>query len=433
MPPKGLVTALNKMREMSVQEGSVYHQYIPYITEDTSIAEFARPLTDDNLEIVRNEFFGLLKRIVFTSIDTRMFNNPLNFLEGEELPLGYAGENIHIDPAKPNQFDGEDFAGLLQKYEARVATEYLAVNSDLQYAVTVTRDKARSAFTSWGTLEEFISGIINSLFNGAYITRFNQAKALVSSAYQQGAVRVETVSAVDSEATANAFVKKARYLNRMFTMPSTQYNGWNKKHAGDDSKLKITTWCDSSDIAVIIRADVESSIDVDALSRAFNMDKADFIGRVVVVDNFDQYADDGTKIFDGSKILGIIADRRFFKIRTQYFNMTEFFNAKNLTYQYFLNDTRMVRFSLFANACVLATGEPEQISVSGTPTVKVGETTTLTATTVPVSAQVTWSSSDESVATVNGGVVTGVKAGKAVISARNGNAVAETEVTVTAK
>lgn len=433
MPPKGLVTALNKMREMSVQEGSVYHQYIPYITEDTSIAEFARPLTDDNLEIVRNEFFGLLKRIVFTSIDTRMFNNPLNFLEGEELPLGYAGENIHIDPAKPNQFDGEDFAGLLQKYEARVATEYLAVNSDLQYAVTVTRDKARSAFTSWGTLEEFISGIINSLFNGAYITRFNQAKALVSSAYQQGAVRVETVANVDSEATANAFVKKARYLNRMFTMPSTQYNGWNKKHAGDDSKLKITTWCDSSDIAVIIRADVESSIDVDALSRAFNMDKADFIGRVVVVDNFDQYADDGTKIFDGSKILGIIADRRFFKIRTQYFNMTEFFNAKNLTYQYFLNDTRMVRFSLFANACVLATGEPEQISVSGTPTVKVSQTTTLTATTVPVSATVTWSSSDESVATVEGGVVTGVKAGKAVISARNGNAVAETEVTVTAK
>ena len=83
MPPKGLVTALNKMREMSVSEGSVYHQYIPYITEDTTISEFARPLTDDNLDIVRNEFFGLLKRIVFTAIETRMFNNPLSFLEGE--------------------------------------------------------------------------------------------------------------------------------------------------------------------------------------------------------------------------------------------------------------------------------------------------------------------------------------------------------------
>lgn len=434
MPPKGLVTALNKMREMSVQDGSVYHQYIPYITEDTTISEFAQPLTDDNLDIVRNEFFGLLKRIVFTSIETRLFNNPLNFLEGEELPLGWAGENIHVDPAKPNQFDGEDFAGLLQKYEARIATEYLAVNSDLQYAVTVTRDKARSAFTSWATLEEFISGIINSLFNGAYITRWKQTKALISSAYQQGVVRVETVSAVTNEATANAFVEKARYLNRMFTMPSTNYSGWNKKYASDDTKLKITTWCDSSDIVVVLRADYESKIDVMALSRAFNMEYADFIAsRVVIVDNFDEYADDGTKIFNGDDIIGLIADRRWFKIRTQYFNMTEFFNAKNLTYQYFLNDTRMCRFSLFANACVLALDNPDTISISGTATCAEDATSTLTATTYPVSATVTWKSSDETIATVEAGVVTGVSAGKATITAINGNASASVEFTVTAK
>jgi hypothetical protein len=433
MPPKGLVTALNKMREMSVQEGSVYHQYVPYITEDTSISEFARPLTDDNLEVVRNEFFGLLKRIVFTSIQTQIFNNPLNFLEGDELPLGYAGENIHIDPAKPRQFNQEDFAGLLQKYEARIAVEYLSVNSDLQYPVTVTRDKARDAFVSWATLEEFISGIINSLFNGAYITRWNQAKALVAGAYQQGAVTVETVTLPTNEATAKAFVKKARYLNRMFQMPSTSYSGWNKKYANDDTKLKITTWSNSADIAVIIRADVESEIDVETLAKAFNMDKTDFIGRVVVVDTFDQFADDGTKIFDGSKILGIICDRRWFKIRTQYFNMTEFFNANNLSYQYYLNDTRMCRFSLFANACVLATGDPDSITLSGTTTVAVDGTTTLTATTVPAGATVVWDSSDETIATVANGVVTGVKAGKATITARNGNAVASVEVTVTAE
>lgn len=433
MPPKGLVTALNKMRQMSVEEGSVYHQYIPYITEDTTISEFARPLTDDNLEIVRNEFFGLLKRIVFHSIQTRMFNNPLDFLEGEELPLGWAGENTHIDYARATQFDGSDMAGLLEKYDAQFVTEYLSVNSDLQYSVTVTRDKARSAFVSWGTLEEFISGIINSLFNGAYITRFNQAKALVSSAYQQGAVHVETVSAVADTDTANAFVEKARYLNRMFSMPSRDYNGWNEKFKNDSTKLKITTWCDPSDIAIIIRADVEAKIDVLSLARAFNMEKADFLSRVTVVDNFDQYADDGSKIFDGSKILGIVADRRWFKIRTQYFNMTEFFNAKSLTYSYFLNDTRMCRFSLLANACVLATGNPDAIELSGTPTVAVEGTTTLTATTVPAGAEVTWSSSDETIATVANGVVTGVKAGKVTITARNGNAVANVEVTVTAE
>ncbi len=42
---------------------------------------------------------------------------------------------------------------------------------------------------------------------------------------------------------------------------------------------------------------------------------------------------------------------------------------------------------------------------------------TLTATTVPADAEVSWSSSDEAVATVDGGVVTGVAAGDATITA----------------
>lgn len=435
MPPKGLVTALNKMREMSVSDGSVYHQYIPYITDDTTISEFAQPLLDDNLEIVRNEFFGLLKRIVFTAVQTRTFNNPLAFLEGQELPLGWAGENIHTDLIAPTQYDSSDMAGLLEKYDAQFVTEYLNVNSDLQYKVTVTRDKARSAFISWNTLEDFISGIINSLFNSAYITHWKQCKDLISSAYQSGNVHVEKVTAVSSQQTADAFVEKCRYLNRMFTMPSKLYSGWNKHYANDSTKLKITTWCNPEDIVLIIRADVEAKVDVMSLAKAFHVeDYGNFLAsRVVVVDNFDEYADDGTKIFDGSDILGLIADKRFFKIRTQYFNMTEFFNANTLTYTYFLNDTRMVNYSILANATVIALDDPDTISLSGTATVEEDATTTLTATTYPVSATVTWESSDETIATVSAGVVTGVKAGKATITATNGNAKASVEVTVTEK
>ena len=44
-------------------------------------------------------------------------------------------------------------------------------------------------------------------------------------------------------------------------------------------------------------------------------------------------------------------------------------------------------------------------------------TTTLTATTVPADATVTWTSSDDDVATVEDGVVTGVAAGTATITA----------------
>lgn len=50
-------------------------------------------------------------------------------------------------------------------------------------------------------------------------------------------------------------------------------------------------------------------------------------------------------------------------------------------------------------------------------TVVVGETLTLTATTIPADAQVTWTSSDDAIAEVEAGVVTGVAAGTATITA----------------
>lgn len=67
--------------------------------------------------------------------------------------------------------------------------------------------------------------------------------------------------------------------------------------------------------------------------------------------------------------------------------------------------------------------------------VAVGSTVAITPTTVPASQTVTWSSSDETVATVSSGTVTGVKAGTATITGTftaNGiTATATCEVTVT--
>ena len=57
------------------------------------------------------------------------------------------------------------------------------------------------------------------------------------------------------------------------------------------------------------------------------------------------------------------------------------------------------------------------IKISGDSSVAAASTITLTASTVPSSADVVWSSNDEDIATVDGGVVTGVAVGKAVVMA----------------
>ena len=355
-PSTGLQTALNKMREVSVDQNSIYHQYVPVVTESTTIGEFGAPILDSQNLAVLNDFVGLLKKVVYTAVYNKTFNNPLVELEGERMPLGQFIEDVYVNPAKARGFNVNDFAGLLQKYDGEIATQYLSVNSDLQYCVTITREKIRNAFTSWDQLEGLISGMVNSLYNGAYITRYNQTKGLPLAAFKRGAIKYEVITNPNSEATAKALVRKMRADYSKFQIPSTRYNAWSDVKGEDAFALK--TWSDPQDVVVMISADVEALIDVEVLAAAFNMSKADFLGRVIVVDDFTQYDDDGQVAVDGSMIKAVIADRSWFKIKTQDFAMDEFYNANNRTWQYYLNDVRMVNYSLFANAKVYTTEEP---------------------------------------------------------------------------
>ena len=355
-PSTGLQTALNKMREMSVDSGSIYHQYVPVVTDSTTIGEFGVPILDSQNLNVMNEFVSLLKKVVYTAVYNKTFNNPLVDLEGERMPLGQFIEDVYVNPAHARGFNVNDFAGLLQKYEAEIATQYLSVNSDLQYCVTLTREKIRNAFTSWDQLESLISGYINSLYNGAYITRYNQTKGLVTAAFTGNNVMYEKITDVTDEQTAKNLIRKMRAAYSKMQIPSIRYNAWNKVKGGE---LTLKTWSDPEDVVVLISADIEALVDVEVLAAAFNMSKTDFLGRVIVVDDFNQYNDDGTVAVDGSMIKAMIADRAWFKIKTQDFAMDEFYNANNRTWQYYLNDVRMCNFSLFANAVVFATDDPD--------------------------------------------------------------------------
>lgn len=429
-PSAGLVTALNKMREMSVADGSIYHQYFPIVDANTTIGDFGAPMFGSNYQAVQESFFGLLKQIAYVATQTRIFNNPLAQLEGDNIPLGWAGEETYINPVKGRQFDVNDFAGILQKYEADVKVQYLTVNMDLQYPVTITRDKIRQAFTSWGDLENFINGIVNALYNGAYIGMFQYTKALVTGAYAANKAAIQTFTLPTDEATGKAFVKKLRELHTLFQLPSTSYNAWQK--VGGAGR-PVTTWCDPEDIMLIIRADILATIDVDVLAAAFNMDKADFIGRVITVDNFDIYDDDGNLITDGSAIIGLICDRSWFKIKSQDMALDIWFNPNNRSWQYYLNVVKMYNYSLFANGVILATSMPsvDATAVTAAPktvSIKAGEKAIVTSTLTPVNstATITAASSATTYATVaingNAVTITGVAEGSATVTITATNA-----------
>lgn len=429
--PQGLVNSLNRIREIS---STIYHQYIPIIDDTTDISAIGQPVL--TVPQVANEFMSqLVNRIVYTQFEVKYFQNPLQVLEGDQIPLGYAGQEIYVNPATGRKFNVDDFAGLLQKYEADVKVQYFEVNLDLQYPVTVSRHKLKQAFVSWDALNEFIDSLSNSLYNGAYIDEYRFTKNLVSSAYNSNMAQIVKISAPNTEALAKEFITQARtyYLN--FQTPSTEYNAWSL--AGGKGR-PITTWTNPNDIVFLIRNDIRAYLDVNVLASAFNIDKSTLLGNILPVDNFDVYSTEtGNKIFDGSGIIGFIGDKKWFRIKRQDMYLDEFYNANNRTWQYYLNLTKMYQYSLFSNGIIFSTSLPTvtitNLDYNDTDSINlvVGESEGLDINVTPPSANspaITYESSDATVASIQTDddndrhvTVTGVKAGNATITAKAGN------------
>lgn len=443
-PSQGLQTALNEIRNTLIQDNSLYQTQIPLVDDYTSSQVYGQSLLNLPSDL-RNRFIqSLVNRIAYTRFMMDYFENPLRELAGDDLPLGAIGQEIYVNPSRGRVYDINDFAGLLVKYESDIKAEYTEINFDVQYPVTIIRKELEKAFVSWGDFESFLMGISTSLYNGAYIDDYKYTKKLITNAYVNNAVQMETISfagATPTKAELETLTARLRQAYLDFMVPSTKYNAWKKVGGYGRS---IVSWSKPENIVVFVSNKMASILDVNVLASAFNIDKADLMGRVYYVEDFDILDDSGEVIVDGSNIVALICDHRWFKIREKDMFMDEFYNANNRSWQSYLNVIKSYNYSLFANALMLVKALPT-LNISAmqfnetSPQVKAGEKITLSITTTPFTATqtVTFTSGTTSKATVTKVddrtvEVTGVDAGTSVITAKAGSITATVTVTVNA-
>lgn len=443
-PSQGLQTALNEIRNTLVQDNSLYQTQIPLVDDYTSSQVYGQSLLNLPSDL-RNRFIqSLVNRIAYTRFMMDYFENPLRELAGDDLPLGAIGQEIYVNPARGRVYDINDFAGLLVKYESDIKAEYTEINFDVQYPVTIIRKELEKAFVSWGDFESFLMGISTSLYNGAYIDDYKYTKKLITNAYVNNAVQMETISFAGATPTKDeleSLTARLRQAYLDFMVPSTKYNAWKKVGGYGRS---IVSWSKPENIVVFVSNKMASILDVNVLANAFNIDKADLMGRVYYVEDFDILDDSGEVIVDGSNIVALICDRRWFKIREKDMFMDEFYNANNRSWQSYLNVIKSFNYSLFANALMLVKALPT-LNISSmqfnetSPEVTAGEKITLSITTTPFTATqpVTFSSGTTSKASVTKiddrtVEVTGVADGTSVITASAGSVTATVTVKVNA-
>ena len=227
--------------------------------------------------------------------------------------------------------------------------------------------------------------------------------------------------------------------------------------AGEHIRLNVTSSAtklkagDEFDVA--IRVSGNNNL-IGALSIAVNYDKdviehvakpdntyetALFTGNVLSVFNADVAGEftAGITALDGVTLDGDIVKFRFkvkdtvSKFGNYEFTVTEKdydIFANNETYTYTLKDENIACSTLtIVNPCTGITLDKDTLTIAR------GETATLTATVEPADTtdKVVWSSKDDSIATVENGVVTAVGLGKTTITAACGDKTASCKVTVT--
>lgn len=349
---------LNVIRQNAT---AVYQDRIPEAT-----AENLHEVGDAILtyEAQANEFVNaLVNRIGLVILNNRMATNPLAALKKGRLAVGETIEEVYIDVIKAQTYDPRAAQDtLFKRHLPNVSSVFHSVDSQLNYPLTISNEQLRKAFMSYDSLDRFIAGLVDSMYKSATLDEFIQMKQLISEWNNNGRFIIEPITAVTDAASAREAMIKIKAVSDGMTIFNNQMN-----YAG------VWTSTPKDEQYLITTPDFNARMDVDVLAAAFHMDKAEFAGHVIVVDNIGDLGDDG--------IEAILVDKNWYQVYDYLRTFKTAYNGEGLYWNYFYHVWMVYSLSPFANAVAFGTATPTVTAVTVTPTaatVKAGGTVQIT-------------------------------------------------------
>lgn len=364
-----------------------YQNYVPIATADAdSVREIGAIIMD--YPTLQNEFLSaLVNRIGRVIITSKMYENPWSMFKKGMLEFGETVEEIFVNIAKPFQYDASVAESQIFKREIPdVRSAFHIMNYQKFYKATIQNDQLKTAFLSWDGVSDLIARIVDSMYTGANYDEFQTMKYMVAKQILAGRMYPVTIPTVAAE-NSKEIVSTIKGVSNAFEFLSSDYNVAGVKN----NSMK-------RDQYFIINSKFDAVMDVEVLASAFNMDKAEFAGRRVLVDSFGAldierlnqlFADDPTYEEIGTADLqaldaipAILVDRDWFMIYDNLYNFTENYNGEGLYWNYWYHVWKTFSTSPFANNALFVPGTPAVTSVAVSPTkatAKVGQTIQLSA------------------------------------------------------
>lgn len=345
---------LNVIRENA---GYDYQQNVPVVEKSSDIPKVGEIIY--GTPAFANQFINaLVNRIAIVRVQSATFNNPYEILKKGFIEFGETVEDIFVSIAKAVEFDPEKAAAReFKRTFPDVRSAFHTMNYRVMYPVTIQDEDLKQAFLSIDGVQNLIAKIVDAVYTAANYDEFLLFKYLIIKAVSHG--HMYPLSVGDGTKLTDA-AKKFRGTSNKLPFMSSEYN---------DSGVKTTTPKDRQ--IIFMDADFNAEFDVDVLASAFNMDKADFMGRLFLMDDWTKFDNERFEVIransDGMEevttaelalmadVKAVICDENWFQVYDNKSQFTEDYVAAGLYWNYFYHQWKTISSSPFANAVVFVT------------------------------------------------------------------------------
>lgn len=361
------IDIMNVIRQNASYE---YQQNVPKVAKASDIPRVGEVIY--GTPAFANQFINaLVNRIAIVRVQSATFNNPYSILKKGYIEFGETVEDIFVSIAKAVDFDPEKAAQReFQRTIPDVRSAFHTMNWRVMYPVTIQDEDLKQAFLSIDGVQNLIAKIVESVYTAAEYDEFLLFKYLLIKAISHGKIHSKSVGDGTNLDTAAV---QFRGTSNLITFMSDKYN---------ELKVKNNTPKDRQ--VIFMDSLFNAEFDVNVLASAFNMDKADFMGRLFLIDNWTEFDNarfdviransDGVEEVTSAELAllanvkAVILDEKWFQVYDNNNKFTENYVASGLYWNYFYHTWKTVSNSPFANAIAFVTTAantalPESITV----------------------------------------------------------------------
>lgn len=354
-----------------------YQERVPVATQDT-IKETGEAIMA--FQSTANDFLdALINRIAMVLITSKSYQNPLREFKRGILGYGESIEELFVSLIKAQEFDPAVAEKEVYKRNIPdVPAAFHKLNLRNFYKVTISEEQLSTAFLSADGVLDLIGRIVDTLYTSAELDEFLTMKQLIANDANAGKFYPIGVGEITAD-NAKTIVTKIKQVSNQLEFMSGRYN-----------YVGVPTHSKKDEQVLLIDAQLDALIDVEVLASAFNMSKAEFMGRRVLIDEFTGL----------SGVYAALIDKTYFMVFDKLVKTTEQYNSQGLYWNYFYHVWKIMSTSPFANAVLFTKDTPSVTlaTIVGDATASVGATKTYTcnvSSTAYADKSLTWSAVNE--------------------------------------